>query len=87
MLNIVFAPTLSQFAAIESLKNGRNNSEFMNIEYFKNLDYIYDRLIKMGLIVIKPNGPFYIFLDILHTIYELRRIRFDIDKTSERVSE
>lgn len=86
MLNIVFAPTLSQFAAIESLKNGRNNSEFMNIEYFKHLDYIYDRLIKMGLIVIKPNGPFYIFLDSC-TIYELRRIRFDIDKTSERVSE
>ena len=33
----------------------------MNVEYMKRRDYVYGRLIEMGLPVEKPNGAFYIF--------------------------
>lgn len=33
----------------------------MREQYKKRLDYVYDRLVTMGLDVIKPSGAFYIF--------------------------
>jgi aminotransferase len=51
----------SQYAAIEALTNGRGVPGIMNKEYIARRDFIYSRLIAMGLDVIKPNGAFYIF--------------------------
>lgn len=61
MFNVVCATTISQVAAIEALRNGRNDPEPMNKEYLERREYIYNRLINMGLEVVKPNGAFYIF--------------------------
>ncbi len=33
----------------------------MREQYKKRLDYVYDRLVSMGLDVVKPSGAFYIF--------------------------
>lgn len=61
MFNVVCASTISQHAAIDALRNGRNDSQSMNEQYIQRREYIYNRLVKMGLEVIKPNGAFYIF--------------------------
>lgn len=61
MFNVVCATTISQYAAIEALRHGRNDSHMMNAAYIERRDYVYDRLVNMGLEVIKPNGAFYIF--------------------------
>lgn len=61
MFNVVCASTISQHAAIEALRNGRHDSDVMNEQYIKRREYIYNRLVNMGLEVIKPNGAFYIF--------------------------
>jgi len=59
--NSVCAPLPSQYAAIEALGNSRNVPAEMNKEYIVRRDYVYGRLIAMGLDVVKPNGAFYIF--------------------------
>lgn len=61
MFNVVCAATMSQVAAIEALRNGRDDSLLMNEQYIKRREYIYNRLVNMGLEVVKPNGAFYIF--------------------------
>ncbi|BDH62777.1 aminotransferase [Lysinibacillus sp. PLM2] len=61
--NVVCATSISQFAAIEALKHGTNDEEVLTMknEYNKRRDYVYKRLIDMGLQVAYPNGAFYIF--------------------------
>lgn len=59
--NSVCAPVPSQYAAIEALGNSRHVPDEMNKEYIIRRDYVYGRLIDMGLDVVKPNGAFYIF--------------------------
>jgi aminotransferase len=59
--NAICAPVPSQYAAIEALTNGRGAPDIMNKEYIERRDFVYSRLIAMGLDVIKPNGAFYIF--------------------------
>ncbi|RKJ42585.1 aminotransferase A, partial [Butyricicoccus sp. 1XD8-22] len=61
--NVVCATSISQFAAIEALKHGTNDEEVlaMKNEYNKRRDYVYKRLIDMGLQVAYPKGAFYIF--------------------------
>lgn len=59
--NATCASTISQYAALEALKNGLNDAEAMRNEYRKRRDYVYDRLVSMGLDVNKPRGAFYIF--------------------------
>ncbi len=39
----------------------------MNKEYLVRRDYVYERLTKMGLSVIKPTGAFYMFPSIQNT--------------------
>ncbi|MCR3761547.1 aminotransferase A [Clostridium felsineum] len=53
--------SISQYAALEALTNGFNDSEYMKKEYIKRRDFIYEELISMGLTVVKPEGAFYIF--------------------------
>jgi aminotransferase len=61
LYNVVCAPITSQYAAIEALRNGRNDSLPMNDEYMIRRDFVYDRLLAMGLKTGKPQGAFYIF--------------------------
>lgn len=64
--NSICASLPSQYAAIEALTNCRHAPEEMNKEYIKRRNYVYDRLTKMGLPALKPNGTFYIFPAIKH---------------------
>ncbi|WP_099157910.1 aminotransferase A [Virgibacillus ndiopensis] len=59
--NVSCASSVSQYAALEALTNGQTDSAVMCEEYRKRRDYVYERLIKMGLNVNKPEGAFYFF--------------------------
>jgi len=61
LYNTVCASLPGQYAAIEALTNNRHVPAEMNKEYMARRDFVYDRLISMGLDVVKPNGAFYIF--------------------------
>ena len=58
---IMCAPTASQFAAIEALKNGDADIENMKAEYNRRRVFIYEGLKSIGLDVFEPKGAFYIF--------------------------
>lgn len=61
--NVVCATSISQYAAIEALKHGTQHEEVqvMKNEYKKRRNYVYNRLINMGIEVAYPKGAFYIF--------------------------
>jgi aminotransferase len=59
--NVSCASSISQYAAIEALKNGMEDADPMKEEYSKRRDYVYDRLVGMGLDIVKPEGAFYFF--------------------------
>ncbi len=61
LYNSVCASVPSQHAGIVALNDCRDTPTDMNVEYVKRRDFVYDRLTKMGLETIKPNGAFYIF--------------------------
>lgn len=63
----ICAPIMSQYAAIEGLKNGWNEVEKMRISYRQRRNLMYKALIEMGLPVTEPEGAFYIFPDIRST--------------------
>ncbi len=58
---IMCAPTVSQFAAIEALKNGDDDIAEMCAEYNRRRVFIADGLRKIGLPVMVPEGAFYIY--------------------------
>lgn len=58
---IMCAPTVSQKAAIEALKNGAKDVEAMKEEYEKRRNFVFGRLKEMGIITTLPQGTFYIF--------------------------
>ena len=58
---IMCAPTTSQLAAVEALKNCDDDVEAMRKEYHRRLRYILDRFAKMGIDCPKPEGAFYVF--------------------------
>ncbi|WP_134703916.1 aminotransferase A [Ammoniphilus sp. YIM 78166] len=59
--NATCASTISQHAAVEALTNGIHDADEMKEAYKTRLDYVYERLVAMGLDVVKPEGAFYIF--------------------------
>jgi len=61
LYNSVCASVPGQYAAMEALTNNRHVPAEMNKEYIKRRDFVYERLLEMGLDVVKPNGAFYIF--------------------------
>ncbi|WNS76608.1 aminotransferase class I/II-fold pyridoxal phosphate-dependent enzyme [Bacillus sp. DTU_2020_1000418_1_SI_GHA_SEK_038] len=61
LYSVTCAPVTSQYAAIQALRYGRDDSDAMNKEYVKRLDFLYNRLREMGLETMKPSGAFYIF--------------------------
>jgi aminotransferase len=59
--NSICSSLPAQYASIEALTNSKDTPKEMNVEYMKRRDYVYNRLVEMGLSVEKPNGAFYIF--------------------------
>ena len=55
------APTTSQYAAIEALKNGDDDIERMAGEYDERRRYIIDRFNSIGLECFEAQGAFYVF--------------------------
>ncbi|MCL6599683.1 MAG: aminotransferase A [Alicyclobacillus macrosporangiidus] len=55
------ATSISQYAAVEALTQGADDARPMREEYRWRRDYVYDRLVAMGLEVTRPQGAFYIF--------------------------
>lgn len=64
---IMSAPTTSQHAAIEALKNGDEDIEYMKKEYDMRRRLIVDGLNSMGLTCFEPEGAFYVFPSIQST--------------------
>lgn len=58
---IMSAPTTSQYAAVEALKNGDEDIECMKEEYDGRRRYLVDGLRKLGLSCFEPKGAFYVF--------------------------
>lgn len=59
--NVSCATSISQYAALEALTKGMNDPIIMKETYRTRRDFVYQRLIDMGLTVNKPNGAFYLF--------------------------
>jgi len=64
---IMSAPTTAQYAAIEALKNGDSDIEYMREEYDKRRRIITDGFNKIGLSCFEPRGAFYVFPSIEST--------------------
>lgn len=64
---IMSAPTTAQYAAIEALKNGDADIEYMRDEYNKRRRIIVDGFNRMGLECFEPKGAFYVFPSIKKT--------------------
>lgn len=62
--NVTCASSISQMAALEALTTGVDDAIPMKREYQLRRDYVYERLNKMGLEVVKPDGGFYFFVKI-----------------------
>ena len=58
---IMCAPTTSQYAAIEALKNGDDDVEMMRKEYNRRRLFLLREFKKMGLECFEPFGAFYVF--------------------------
>jgi aminotransferase len=59
--NVSCASSISQYAALEALTNGKNDTLIMQEAYNERREYVYKRLVSMGLSVNKPEGAFYFF--------------------------
>lgn len=64
---IMSAPTNSQYAAVEALKNGDSDIEKMREEYDLRRRYTVSRFNEMGLTCFEPEGAFYAFPSIKST--------------------
>lgn len=57
--NVSCATSTSQYAALNAVTEAKDAPIQMCAEYLKRRDYVYHRLTKMGLDVVKPGGAFY----------------------------
>ena len=64
---IMCAPTASQYAAIEALKNGDEDIRRMAEEYDIRRRFLVEELQKMGLACFEPRGAFYVFPSVTST--------------------
>ena len=58
---IMCAPTTSQYAAVEALKNGDDDVATMREAYDQRRRYLVTRLNEMGMPCFEPKGAFYVF--------------------------
>jgi aminotransferase len=59
--NVSCATSISQYAGVEALTNARDTPKPMRESYEERRNFLYNRLIEMGLDVPKPTGAFYMF--------------------------
>lgn len=64
---IMSAPTTSQYAAIEALKNGDEDMAYMRGQYDMRRRLIVDGLNEIGLRCFEPKGAFYVFPSVKST--------------------
>jgi aminotransferase len=64
---IMSAPTTSQYAAVEALRNGDADIEAMKEEYDGRRRFLVNGLRKLGLDCFEPKGAFYVFPSIKST--------------------
>lgn len=62
--NVTCASTISQYAALEAVTVGFNDAKEMRDAYLIRRDYVYNRLVKMDLETVLPDGAFYFFIKI-----------------------
>lgn len=58
---IMSAPTTAQYAAVEALRNGDEDIEYMRSQYDMRRRLIVDGLNRLGLTCFEPEGAFYVF--------------------------
>lgn len=58
---IMCAPTISQYAAVEALKNGESDVETMRNSYNQRRRFLINRFKEMNLHCYEPSGAFYMF--------------------------
>ena len=58
---IMCAPTTSQYAAVEALKNGEEDVNMMREAYNQRRRYLMHTFEEMGLPCFEPGGAFYVF--------------------------
>lgn len=63
---IMCAPTVSQYAATEALRNGDGDIEMMKAEYDRRRKYLVKALEEIGLHANNPDGAFYVFMKLSH---------------------
>ncbi len=61
---IMCAPTTAQYAAVEAIKNGDEDIEYMRREYDGRRRYLLKRFRDMGIGCFEAEGAFYVFPDI-----------------------
>lgn len=61
---VTAATTMAQYAGIEALTVGKNDTQPMKEQYIRHRDYIIEKMTEMGFSMIKPDGAFYIFAKI-----------------------
>ncbi len=76
--SMLCAPTISQYAAIEALRNEEKILSRILPEYKARRNYVYKRLIEMGFKTILPDGAFYIFP-------KIENLNVDAEKFSEEL--
>ena len=64
---IMCAPTTAQYAAVEALKHGDEDTAAMRDEYNRRRRLIVDGFRELGFPCFEPEGAFYIFPSIAHT--------------------
>lgn len=58
---IMSAPTTSQYAAIEAMRNGDSDAAEMRADYNRRRKFLLEELQRLGLHSFEPGGAFYIF--------------------------
>ena len=58
---IMCAPTTSQYAAVEALRNGDDGVEYMRNEYDRRSKFLIKAFLGMGMECFEPFGAFYVF--------------------------
>ena len=58
---IMSAPTTSQYAAVEAMKEGDKDIRHMREEYDRRRRYLVENLNRIGLTCFEPKGAFYVF--------------------------
>lgn len=61
---VTSTPTQTQWAAVEALTYGKEDTKEMNAEYCKRRDFLLEKMTEFGFEVIQPDGAFYLFAKI-----------------------